>query len=273
MNFKIRSKKMNKGGGITIPSDIRKLYGFSPDEPVKIEVQADGSLLLTQHRRVCMICSNSDHVEVLDGVAICLECATKLAEKFNLVKGANSDNIDNVKDAKVEVKEISNAIDKDITDVTSTEQLSILNKIVNSIEVPSTDIDNKDSKEANIEVNIEAKPVIVEDAKPVEIPIKKEAKTKKSSITKTTKKKEKVVKDDEIVVSKDIEEIPVDIAPAKKKRTRKAKTTSNAEVEPNEVSVTATNSESEVAKELEEAALYILEEHEKIRSRKKRIIK
>lgn len=90
MNFKTRSKKMNKGGGITIPSDIRKLYGFSNDSPVKLEVQADGSIMITPHKRVCLICSSSDNVETIDGIAICKHCAERLAIKFNLIKATDT---------------------------------------------------------------------------------------------------------------------------------------------------------------------------------------
>lgn len=73
-----RGKKIAKSGGITIPSDIRVRFGYTPDTYVSMEVNEDGSILLRPNKRVCFYCEGDAHTEY-KGTAICLDCIEKLA--------------------------------------------------------------------------------------------------------------------------------------------------------------------------------------------------
>ena len=252
MNYKIRSKKMSKSGSITIPSDIRKMYGFNNNEHVKIEVQADGSLLITQNKRVCLICSNSSDVHVLDGIAICSECVAKLVDKISKSESETCVT-DSVVEKDNEIKTEHKVVETKTEETKfSGEQLSIelpdetikevkelkvvkpkANKVNPTAETVAYNIPlkkegvetpkgkAKKTKKLNKDNSIEEEKVDV-----VEVPTKSEKKTSKATITekKTNRKTQKT--DSKIDDSKKVVDA---VKPEAKIKTSKARNSSKKE--------------------------------------------
>lgn len=75
------SKRITKGGGITIPRGMRQETGILPGVPVDVVTDGDG-IHISKHVPACFHCGRVDGVKEACGVEICRECAGKIAEVF-----------------------------------------------------------------------------------------------------------------------------------------------------------------------------------------------
>jgi len=78
------TKKVTKGGGITLPRGIRQETGILPGVPVNIRTDEEG-IHISKHVPTCHFCGTPDDVQKVwkvDGIEICRSCAGKIAEVF-----------------------------------------------------------------------------------------------------------------------------------------------------------------------------------------------
>ncbi len=76
------SKKITKGGGITIPRVIRQETGILPGVPVDIKTDSFG-IHISKHVPACFRCGTVDDVAEVLGLEICRECATIIKGVFD----------------------------------------------------------------------------------------------------------------------------------------------------------------------------------------------
>ncbi|MDO5352267.1 MAG: AbrB/MazE/SpoVT family DNA-binding domain-containing protein [Succinatimonas sp.] len=69
-------KKVNKAGGITIPQQFRHALNIPKGSAVEMEDAGD-KIIIKKHIPTCLVCGTADHVNVINGVEICEECAKK----------------------------------------------------------------------------------------------------------------------------------------------------------------------------------------------------
>lgn len=75
------SKKVTKGGGITIPRGIRQETGILPGVPVDV-ISDEAGIHISKHVPSCFHCGSVDDVGAACGVEICRRCAGKIMEVF-----------------------------------------------------------------------------------------------------------------------------------------------------------------------------------------------
>lgn len=75
------SKKVTKGGGITLPRVMRQETGILPGVPVDMVTDADG-IHIRKHVPACFHCGTVDNVKEAFGIEICSDCAVKILEVF-----------------------------------------------------------------------------------------------------------------------------------------------------------------------------------------------
>lgn len=75
------SKKITKGGGITIPRGMRHETGILPGVPVDVTADETG-IHIVKHVPACFHCGSVDAVKTVCGVEICKQCAEKIMEVF-----------------------------------------------------------------------------------------------------------------------------------------------------------------------------------------------
>lgn len=71
MNF---DKKMNRNGGITLPSALRRAYGLAAGEKFQISVNQDGSILLKRTEGQCLFCGTDKQLITFRGRFVCAQC-------------------------------------------------------------------------------------------------------------------------------------------------------------------------------------------------------
>lgn len=74
-------KKVNKGGGITIPQQLRHQLGISTGTPLAIEADENG-LHISKYIPTCMLCGSPDDVVTLHGYEICRRCGEAVVRRF-----------------------------------------------------------------------------------------------------------------------------------------------------------------------------------------------
>ena len=75
------TKKVTKGGGITLPRGIGQETGILPGVPVDIRTDEEG-IHISKHVATCHFCGTPDDVQTVCGVEICRNCAGQIAEVF-----------------------------------------------------------------------------------------------------------------------------------------------------------------------------------------------
>lgn len=75
------SKKITKGGGITIPRRMRQETGILPGVPVDMMADEAG-IHIVKHVPACRFCGTVDDVAEACGIEVCRNCAGKIAEVF-----------------------------------------------------------------------------------------------------------------------------------------------------------------------------------------------
>lgn len=77
MNF---DKKMNRSGGVTLPSALRREYGLAPGEKFKISVNQDGSILLKRTEGNCLFCGDDRHLIKFQARFVCVQCVRDMVQ-------------------------------------------------------------------------------------------------------------------------------------------------------------------------------------------------
>lgn len=75
------SKKVTRGGGITIPRGMRQETGILPGVPVDVMTDENG-IHISKHVPACFSCGTVDNVKTVCGMEICRDCAEKIGEVF-----------------------------------------------------------------------------------------------------------------------------------------------------------------------------------------------
>lgn len=78
----MKTKKINKSGGVTIPSDIRRAIDMDKGQAVDIEVEK-GKVILSKHTPRCMFCKTIERVIRYKNNYICSKCILEMGEKVN----------------------------------------------------------------------------------------------------------------------------------------------------------------------------------------------
>ena len=74
-------KKVSKAGGIILPVEVRRDYGFSAGQAVEVSIAADGnSVILTKYTPRCMFCGSSEDVIHFKDRHICKACIAEMGE-------------------------------------------------------------------------------------------------------------------------------------------------------------------------------------------------
>jgi transcriptional pleiotropic regulator of transition state genes len=76
----IKHKVIGKGGGLTIPADIRREYNFLGGEAVDITVD-DGRLVISPHTPRCMFCQGVENVGKYAGRYVCKACVARMGKE------------------------------------------------------------------------------------------------------------------------------------------------------------------------------------------------
>ncbi|MDO4720729.1 MAG: AbrB family transcriptional regulator [Peptostreptococcaceae bacterium] len=75
-------KRLGKGGGMTIPSIIRRELGIQPGEKLKVQVHENGEIGLLRIEGRCIVCKESEQLKKVDKVFVCENCYKKMREVF-----------------------------------------------------------------------------------------------------------------------------------------------------------------------------------------------
>ncbi|MCC5911343.1 MAG: AbrB/MazE/SpoVT family DNA-binding domain-containing protein [Clostridiaceae bacterium] len=78
----MKTKKINKSGGLTIPSDIRRSIDMDKGQAIDIEVQG-GKLVISKHTPRCMFCQSIDNVVRHQNNYICPKCIKEMGAKVD----------------------------------------------------------------------------------------------------------------------------------------------------------------------------------------------
>ena len=74
----MKHKKLTRTCGLTIPKDMRAIYGMSAMQAVDLVEQEDG-ILIRKHVPSCFCCDSIDEVTRFKGFEICEPCRRELA--------------------------------------------------------------------------------------------------------------------------------------------------------------------------------------------------
>jgi len=78
----MKSKKITKFGGMTIPADIRRSANLLPGDAVDIDLQS-GKIIITAHIPRCFICDSEHDVWNYQGKKICEACIKAMGGMIN----------------------------------------------------------------------------------------------------------------------------------------------------------------------------------------------
>lgn len=73
-------KKINKAGGITIPKELRRDYGFSQGEAVEV-VPEGNKLVIRKYSPKCLLCNAYEEVIEHKGRHVCKKCIKEMSEQ------------------------------------------------------------------------------------------------------------------------------------------------------------------------------------------------
>lgn len=80
-------KKITSNGSVNIPIDIRRRLGILERDPVDVDVDGQGRIILTAHVPRCVFCGTEEDTAVLHGRRICRACCLQALERM---KGGGS---------------------------------------------------------------------------------------------------------------------------------------------------------------------------------------
>lgn len=68
------NKKMNRSGGVTLPSALRREIGIEAGEKLNIQVADNGDIVLKRVVGSCVFCGWHGNLKVFKGKFVCKEC-------------------------------------------------------------------------------------------------------------------------------------------------------------------------------------------------------
>ncbi|WP_432718389.1 AbrB/MazE/SpoVT family DNA-binding domain-containing protein [Pectinatus frisingensis] len=75
------NKKINKSGGITIPSSLRRDFGIEAGDKVAVDVNPkNGDIILHRNEGSCMFCG-SEEVILYKGRYLCRSCIAEMKKE------------------------------------------------------------------------------------------------------------------------------------------------------------------------------------------------
>lgn len=75
----MKFKKISKAGGITLPVELRRDFGFSAGQAVDINVDGD-ALIIKKYVPRCILCGTNHEVVNFADRHICKACIRKMGE-------------------------------------------------------------------------------------------------------------------------------------------------------------------------------------------------
>ncbi len=78
--MKVRHKIIGKGGGVTIPAEIRRNYGFTGGAAVDISTE-DGRLVIVPHTPRCLFCDAVENVGKYKDRYVCRSCVSEMVRE------------------------------------------------------------------------------------------------------------------------------------------------------------------------------------------------
>lgn len=73
------NKKIGKGGGVTLPADLRRSLGIQGGEKVVIDVNhLDGIIQIKRVEGSCLLCKANENLKIHEGRFICQDCIDKI---------------------------------------------------------------------------------------------------------------------------------------------------------------------------------------------------
>lgn len=68
------NKKMNRAGGVTLPSALRRQYGFATGEKFSVSVNDAGDVVLKRTEGQCLFCQAEQGLINFQGRFVCGSC-------------------------------------------------------------------------------------------------------------------------------------------------------------------------------------------------------
>jgi len=78
----MKSKKLTKAGGFTIPAEVRRSINLLPGDAVDIEEQP-GRIIISAHVPRCFFCESEQAVLRYRGKKVCRSCITEMGDMIN----------------------------------------------------------------------------------------------------------------------------------------------------------------------------------------------
>lgn len=78
-------KRIGKSGGITIPAELRRDWGYTSGDAVEINPE-NGDLVIKKYVPKCFLCGSSENVKRFKGKDVCKSCIKELAKEAGLVE-------------------------------------------------------------------------------------------------------------------------------------------------------------------------------------------
>ena len=72
-------RRLDSLGRLVLPIELRRTHGIAPDDPIEIFVDGD-TIILRKYQRGCTLCGSMGNLIDVDGIAICRDCAEKIAK-------------------------------------------------------------------------------------------------------------------------------------------------------------------------------------------------
>jgi transcriptional pleiotropic regulator of transition state genes len=73
------NKKLNRAGGVTLPSALRREYGFSAGEKFSVSVNDAGDVVLKRIEGQCLFCKAEQGLIKFHGRLVCDRCIERMA--------------------------------------------------------------------------------------------------------------------------------------------------------------------------------------------------
>ncbi|MFD3260858.1 AbrB/MazE/SpoVT family DNA-binding domain-containing protein [Paenibacillus lentus] len=74
------NKSLNRSGGITLPSALRRAYGLSAGEKFSVSVDGEGSIVLKRIEGNCLFCGADKHLIRHRGRFVCVQCIRDMVQ-------------------------------------------------------------------------------------------------------------------------------------------------------------------------------------------------
>lgn len=80
---RVKHKVISKGGGLTIPAEVRREYNFLGGQAVDIAVE-DGRLVVSPHTPRCLFCQGAEMVGKYMGRHVCRACVSNMVKDVGI---------------------------------------------------------------------------------------------------------------------------------------------------------------------------------------------